>query len=78
MPVCQAAICPQGSVLCQKPYQVQSNLASPHPRLAPSLKDTTDQLGDTGLWQQSNLQLPAGRSPGRPREPFAQQSNLCY
>lgn len=78
MPVCQAATCLQGSVLCQKPYQVQSNLASPRPCLAPALKDTTDQLGDTGLWQQSNLQLPAGRSPGRPREPFAQQSNLCY
>lgn len=78
MPVCQAATHPQGSVLCQKPYQVQSNLASPRPHLAPALKDITDQLGDTGLWQQSNLQLPAGRSPGRPREPFAQQSNLCY
>lgn len=78
MPVFQAATPPQGSALCQKPYQVQSNLASPRPHLAPALKDTTDQLGDTGLWQQSNLQLPAGRSPGRPREPFAQQSNLCY
>ncbi|XP_059111348.1 uncharacterized protein LOC131904288 isoform X2 [Peromyscus eremicus] len=78
MPVCQATTYSQGSVLCQKPYQVQSNLASPRPCLALALKDTTGQPGDTGLWQQSNLQLPAGRSQGRTREPFTQQSNLCF
>ncbi|XP_032746874.1 uncharacterized protein C1orf167 homolog [Rattus rattus] len=68
----------QDSVLCQKPYQVQSNLASPRPRLALALKDTAGRLGDTGLWQQSNLQLPTGRSQGRTREPSVQQSNLCF
>lgn len=77
-PICQATTYSQGSVLCQKPYQVQSNLASPRPCLALALKDTTGQPGDTGLWQQSNLQLPAGRSQGRTRESFAQQSNLCF
>ncbi|XP_040591011.1 uncharacterized protein C1orf167 homolog isoform X3 [Mesocricetus auratus] len=78
MPMCQAATRSQGSVLCQKPYQVQSNLTSPCPRPALALKATTGQLGDAGLWQQSNIQLPAGRSQSRAREPFAQQSNLCF
>ncbi|XP_051029507.1 uncharacterized protein C1orf167 homolog [Phodopus roborovskii] len=78
MSKCQATIRSQDSVLCQKAYQVQSNLTSPCPRLALALKDTTGQLGDTGLWQQSNLQLSAGRSQARTREPFAQQSNLCF
>lgn len=68
----------QGPGLCQKLYQVQSNLASPRPHLALALKDTAGRLGDTGLWQQSNLQLPAGRSQGRTRELFEQQSNLCF
>ncbi|MEJ1272428.1 angiotensin II type I receptor-associated protein [Cricetulus griseus] len=79
MPMRQAAIRSQGSVLCHRPYQVQSNLSSFCPRLAPALKDTTGQLGDPGLWQQSNLKLPAGRSQStRAQEPFAQQSNLCF
>ncbi|KAL6080919.1 hypothetical protein STEG23_010113, partial [Scotinomys teguina] len=78
MPICQATTYSHGSVLCQKPYQVQSNLTSPCPRLALALKGTTGQAGDTGLWQQSNIQLPAGRSQGRTREPFARQSNLCF
>ncbi|XP_008762537.1 uncharacterized protein C1orf167 homolog isoform X2 [Rattus norvegicus] len=78
MPMGQVTTHSQDSVLCQKPYQVQSNLASPRPRLALALKDTAGRLGDTGLWQQSNLQLPTGRSQGRTREPSVQQSNLCF
>lgn len=78
MPNWQITTYSQGPVLCQKPYQVQSNLASLRPNLALALKDTAGQLGDAGLWQQSNLQLPAGRSQGRTREPFEQQSNLCF
>ncbi|XP_021056884.1 uncharacterized protein C1orf167 homolog [Mus pahari] len=76
--MCQVTTHSQGPVLSQKPCQVQSNLACPHPRLALALKDTTGQLGDAALQQQSNLQLPAGRSQGRIREPFVQQSNLCF
>lgn len=78
MPICQITTYFQGSVLCPKPYQVQSNLASPRPHLALALKDIAGRLGDTGLWQQTNLQLPAWRSQGRTREPFEQQSNLCF
>ncbi|XP_060234629.1 uncharacterized protein C1orf167 homolog [Meriones unguiculatus] len=78
MLMCQATTPSQGSVLCQKPYQVQSNLASPQPRLALALKDRAGRVGDTGLLQQSNLQLPAGRSRRRTREPFVQHSNLCF
>lgn len=58
--------------------QVQSNLARPRSHLALALKDTAGRLGDTELWQQTNLQLPAGRSQGRTQEPFVQQSNLCF
>eukprot|EP00072_Mus_musculus_P056553 XP_006539414.1 PREDICTED: uncharacterized protein C1orf167 homolog isoform X4 [Mus musculus] len=78
MPMCQVTTYSQGPVLCQKPCQVQSNLACPCPHLALALKDTAGRLGDTGLQQQSNLQLPVGRSQGRIREPFVQQSNLCF
>lgn len=78
MPVGQVTTHSQGPGLCQKSYQVQSNLASPRPRRALALEDTAARLGDTGLWQQSNLQLPAGRSQERTREPFVQQSNLCF
>ncbi|XP_028613634.1 uncharacterized protein C1orf167 homolog [Grammomys surdaster] len=78
MPNWQITTYSQGPVLCQKPYQVQSNLASLRPHLALALKDTAGRLGDAGLWQQSNLQLPAGRSQGRTQEPFEQQSNLCF
>lgn len=78
MPMCQVTTHSQGSVLCQKPCQVQSNLACPCPHLALALNDTAGRLGDTGLQQQSNLQLPAGRFQGRIREPFVQQSNLCF
>lgn len=78
MPMCQATTHSRGSVLYQESYPVQSNLASPSPRLALALKKTVDQPGNWGLWQQSNLQLAAGRSQGRTREPFVQQSNLCF
>lgn len=78
MLVCQATTHSQGSMLCQKPCHVQSNLASPRSHLALVPKDTAGRLGGTGLWQQSNLQLPAGRSRGRTREPFVQHSNLCF
>ncbi|XP_021016930.1 uncharacterized protein C1orf167 homolog [Mus caroli] len=78
MPMCQVTTHAQGPVLCQKPCQVQSNLTCPCPHLALALKDTAGRLGDTGLQQQSNLHLPVGRSQGRIREPFVQQSNLCF
>lgn len=47
-----------------------------HPALA--LEDTAARLGDMGLWQQSSLQPPAGKAQGRTREPFVQQSDLCF
>lgn len=78
MPVCQVITYSQGPARCQKHCQVQSNLARPRSHLALALKDTAGRLGDTGLWQQTNLQLPAGRSQGRTQEPFVQQSNLCF
>ncbi|XP_063642217.1 uncharacterized protein C1orf167 homolog isoform X11 [Pan troglodytes] len=65
-----------GAVLDQEPCRVQTNLASPGPRLGLALKDTTGQLVNSSFWQQSNLQSLARRRQGKAREFAIQQSNL--
>lgn len=61
-----------GAVLHQEPWRVQTNLASPSPRL----KDMTGRLMNSSFQQQSNL-WPLGVFPqGRARECAVQQSNL--
>ncbi|XP_069335237.1 LOW QUALITY PROTEIN: uncharacterized protein C1orf167 homolog [Eulemur rufifrons] len=64
-----------GAALHQEPCGVQTNLASPGPRLGLVLKDTVGPLVNSSFWQQSNLQPATGRPRGKARE-FAQQSNL--
>ncbi|XP_019495291.1 PREDICTED: uncharacterized protein C1orf167 homolog, partial [Hipposideros armiger] len=67
-----AASASPGSVLHQEPWRVQTNLASPSPRL----KDTAGRLMNSSFRQQSNLR-PLGVLPqGRARECAIQQSNL--
>lgn len=65
-----------GAVLGQEPCRVQTNLASPGPRLGLALKDTTGRLVNSSVWQQSNLQPPARRCQGKARAFAIQQSNL--
>ncbi|KAF7466769.1 Hypothetical predicted protein [Marmota monax] len=65
-----------GTALPQDPCRVQSNLASPHPRLGLPLKDTTCWLDTSGFQQQSNLWSLAGRPQGKVRESPVQQKNL--
>uniref|UniRef100_A0A096N972 Chromosome 1 open reading frame 167 n=1 Tax=Papio anubis TaxID=9555 RepID=A0A096N972_PAPAN len=72
----RAATPSPGAVLDQEPCRVQTNLASPGPRLGLALKDTTGQLVNSSVWQQSNLQPPARRCQGKAREFAIQQSNL--
>lgn len=65
-----------GAVLHQEPCRVQTNLASPSPRLGLTLKDKTGQRMNSSFWQQSNLR-PLGVLPqGRARECAIRQSNL--
>nr|XP_020141094.1 uncharacterized protein C1orf167-like [Microcebus murinus] len=64
-----------GAALHQEPCGVQTNLASPGPRLGLALRDSRGPLAMSSFWQQSNLQPAAGRPQGKARE-FAQQSNL--
>lgn len=64
------------AALRQEPCQVQTNLASPRPRLGLALKDTTGRLINSRFQQQSNLQ-PLGVLPLRGARAFTvQQSNL--
>uniref|UniRef100_G1PIY5 Uncharacterized protein n=1 Tax=Myotis lucifugus TaxID=59463 RepID=G1PIY5_MYOLU len=64
------------AALRQEPGQVQTNLASPRPRLGLALKDTTGRLINSRFQQQSNLQ-PLGVLPLRGARAFTvQQSNL--
>ncbi|XP_059542236.1 uncharacterized protein C1orf167 homolog [Myotis daubentonii] len=64
------------AALRQEPCQVQTNLASPRPRLGLALKDTTGRLINSRFQQQSNLQ-PLGVFPLRGARAFSvQQSNL--
>ncbi|XP_070956727.1 uncharacterized protein C1orf167 homolog isoform X3 [Macaca nemestrina] len=72
----RAATPSPGAVLDQEPCRVQTNLASPGPRLGLALKDTTGRLVNSSVWQQSNLQPPARRCQGKAREFAIQQSNL--
>ncbi|XP_076966206.1 LOW QUALITY PROTEIN: uncharacterized protein C1orf167 homolog [Callospermophilus lateralis] len=65
-----------GTALPQEPCRVQSNLASPLPRLGLPLKDTTCWLDTSGFQQQSNLWSLAGRPQGKVRESPVQQKNL--
>ncbi|ELK27997.1 Chloride transport protein 6 [Myotis davidii] len=64
------------AALRQEPCQVQTNLASPRPRLGLALKDTAGRLINSRFQQQSNLQ-PLGVRPLRGARAFTvQQSNL--
>ncbi|KAF5913951.1 hypothetical protein HPG69_011982, partial [Diceros bicornis minor] len=65
-----------GTVLCQDPCRVQTNLASPGPGLGLALKDTTGRLINSSFRQQSNLQPLAGRPHRKAPEFAVQQSNL--
>lgn len=65
-----------GVVFLQEPCRVQTNLASPVPRLGLALKDTTGGLINPRFQQQSNLQ-PLGVLPQGAARTFAiRQSNL--
>lgn len=82
--MCQAvcrgptAIPSSGTVLCQEPRQVQTNLVNLSPHLGLALKDTTDpgQWINSSFLQQSNVHPWAGRPWGKARKPTVQQSNL--
>uniref|UniRef100_G3TYM0 Uncharacterized protein n=1 Tax=Loxodonta africana TaxID=9785 RepID=G3TYM0_LOXAF len=65
-----------GTVLCQEPCLVQTNLASPGPSPHLALEDTTGQRANSTFLQQSNLQPWAGRPHVRAQSFAIQQSNL--
>ncbi|XP_060040249.1 uncharacterized protein C1orf167 homolog, partial [Erinaceus europaeus] len=64
-----------GTALHREPNPVQTNLPlCPRPGLP--LKELADQRSSSGFLQQSNLDSPARRAPGRARDSALQQSNL--
>lgn len=67
-----------GAALLQEPCRVQSNLASPGPRLGLALKATTgpNRLISSSVQQQSNLQPPRSLPQRGARASAVQQSNL--
>nr|XP_053777008.1 LOW QUALITY PROTEIN: uncharacterized protein C1orf167 homolog [Desmodus rotundus] len=67
-----------GAVLLQEPCRVQTNLASPSPRLGLALKARTgpNRLINSSFQQQSNLQPLRNLSQGGARALAVQQSNL--